>query len=77
MNMDKHIIELNAKERYLLWAVVSWFRPLVTRSLLRKLYPGQPARAKYESQYQRAIEDRLIHLGRWLREYREEQKEKQ
>lgn len=64
--------DLTNKERYIVWAIVTWFNFPATSELKGKLYPGieGPERARYQRLYDRKIEDRIIELGPRLEELR-------
>ena len=63
--------ELTDKEKILVWSIVAWFqvKPLITSSLMQKLYPDLEKQYKYDKQ----IEDRIIEVGKWLESKREEE----
>lgn len=63
-------LQLSRKERAILWAVMAWFsNSLGAKGLTERLYPGELV-AKLSREYDTAIEDRIIELGKWLEERR-------
>ena len=63
-------LQLSRKERAILWAVMAWFSDdLGAKGLTARLYPGELV-AKLSREYDTAIEDRIIELGKWLEERR-------
>lgn len=63
-------LQLSRKERAILWAVMTWFSDsLGAKGLTPRLYPGELV-AKLSREYDTAIEDRIIELGKWLEERR-------
>lgn len=63
---------LTRKERAVLWAIACWFNDdLVSGQLKQQLYPGVMI-ARLTNNYDKAIEDRIIELGKWLEGSREE-----
>lgn len=69
--------DLTDKEKIVVWSIAAWFqvKPLVTGSLMEKLYPNLDDK---QYKYDRLIEDRIISVGKWLEKKRlEEQAEPQ
>lgn len=70
--MSNHIVKLSDKELYLVWTIVCWFDKPVTSGLKYKLsgMSRSELRSGLEKRYDRAIEDRIIELGKWLADKR-------
>ena len=63
-------IELNEKERYMLWIVATFFSEPMTSTVKAKLFPGDRIRKKYDAKgVDRLLENRLMDYGSWLKEY--------
>lgn len=67
-------VELTDKEMIIVWSVVAWFQVerLATGKLVRKFFPDNPPK---QYSYDKEIEDRIIHVGKFLERKRREEAE--